>query len=121
MAIFCRNDFLLQCGIVSCCTAEPTLILRLLAFYRPPNQNACQFIEDLKQFHWPAGRICMTGDLNIDLLKNKKHIVVDYLNTLADVGVEAVIKLSTRIELLRDKLVSSCLDHVNVRLHSIYN
>lgn len=42
-------------------------------------------------------------------------MVVDYLNVLADKGIEATINKPTRVELLGDKIVSSCIDHVNVR------
>lgn len=58
----------------------------------------------------------MNGDLNLDLLNNKNHNVVEYLNTEAQVGVEAAINLSTRIKLLREKAVYFFLYHVNVRL-----
>lgn len=43
-------------------------------------------------------------------------MTVEYLNILADAGIAALINLPTRVELLGNSLVSSCLDHVNVRL-----
>lgn len=108
IAIFVEQEWLSSAVITSFSSAEslavglqnPLFDFALLAFYLPPYQNVCLFIKDLKPFHLPAARICMAGDRNGDLLKTKKH----FLNTLADVGVEAAINLPTRIELLRDKL-----------------
>lgn len=55
------------------------------------------------------------GDLNIDTAKQDRSEVCDYLNILANEGVECVINAPTREEILVDKLVSSSIDHICVR------
>lgn len=56
-------------------------------------------------------KLCMVGDLNIDLLKSSKTIVCDYLDILANYFIESVIQTATREEYLSDTLVTSCIDH----------
>lgn len=42
-------------------------------------------------------------------------MVVDYINPLEDKGIEARINSPTRVERRGDKIVLSCIDHVNAR------
>lgn len=91
--------------------------LTLIVFYCPHRQNNNVFLEELSKVLLPLGRMCLIGDINIDLLKSKTQVTVEYLNTLADAGIAAFINLPTRVELLGNSLMSSCLDGVNVRLH----
>lgn len=57
----------------------------------------------------------MVGDINIDLLKDKKSELCEYLNTLAGIGIGSTISVPTRKEVMAGRLVSSCIDHISVR------
>ncbi|CAN7952096.1 unnamed protein product [Ixodes pacificus] len=63
----------------------------------------------------PTDKLCIVGDINIDLLKPFKSAVCDYLNILANYGIDSVIQTPTREEYLSDQMVSSCIDHINIR------
>lgn len=123
IAVFIKNDWISSVVDIGLTNAESLAIricnqsfaVTLLAIYRPPHLNAKHFVEELRMLPFPRGHICMIGDINIDLIKNQKPVVVEYLNTLADAGIEAMISCPTRVEYLGASLVSSCLDHVNVR------
>lgn len=123
IAIFIKNCWISSPLNITFTSAE-SLALRihtrsfaitLLAIYRPPNQSVRKFVDELHLLAFPSGHVCMIGDVNIDVLKKERHIVADYLNTLADVGIDSIINLPTRVEILGTSLVSSCIDHVNVR------
>ncbi|CAN7940178.1 unnamed protein product [Ixodes pacificus] len=60
-------------------------------------------------------KLCIVGDMNIDLLKPFKSAVCDYLNILASYGIDSVIQTPTGEEYLSDQMVSSCIDQINVR------
>lgn len=90
----------------------------LITLYRPPSSNCTTFLEELKEnlkTLTTESHLCMVGDVNIDTLKNSKPVVCDYLSLLSENGIHSTIQSSTREEVLNQKLVSSCLDHVNVR------
>lgn len=58
----------------------------------------------------------MIGDIIIDTLNDSFPSVCDYLNLLADSGIENTILAPTRVEFLMDKLVTTCINHINVRV-----
>lgn len=90
----------------------------LLACYRPPSQSVRCFLDELKKA-LPGmnnrGQFCLVGDINIDIAKEDRSDVCDYLNILATEGVECVINAPTREEILLDRLVSSSIDHICIR------
>lgn len=99
-----------------------TYSLTVIACYRPPSERVSLFLEELRTFL--AGlqateHICMLGDFNIDILKPAKSVVCDYLNILAEFGLANSIQAPTREEFLNGNLVTSCLDHINIRAHGI--
>lgn len=63
-----------------------------------------------------TNNVFLVVDFNIDLLKQSKSQVFDHLNILASYGIESQINAPTREEILQNKLVTSCIDHVGVRL-----
>lgn len=93
----------------------------LLALYRPPSSNALNFLEELRDTlgKFQSVDICMIGDFNIDTLQPINFLVCDYLNLLAEFGLEELILAPTREELLGDHLVASCLDHISVRAANV--
>ena len=90
----------------------------LLACYRPPSQSVRSFLDELKNTLPEVnnrGLLCLVGDLNIDVMKQDRPEVCEYLNILANEGVECVINSPTREEIVVNKLVSSAIDHVCVK------
>lgn len=61
------------------------------------------------------GLFCMVGGINIDLLKDEKSELCEYLNTLASIGIESTISVPTRKEVMAGRLVSSCINNILVR------
>ncbi|CAN7938489.1 unnamed protein product [Ixodes hexagonus] len=95
------------------------LALNLIAFYRPPSSNANLFLEELSRVlseFSPTGHLCLVGDFNLNIMDSSRHVVCDYLNILATHGIESVIQAPTREEFLGGKFVSSCIDHINLRI-----
>lgn len=93
----------------------------LLAMYRPPSTNIGSFLVELEENISDLssyGQLCIIGDFNIDILNGSKSNVCNYLNTLATHGIESVINCPTREEFLLGRLVSSCIDHINLRTSS---
>lgn len=93
-------------------------VISLLAVYRPPSQNVRNFLDELTaslETMVPTDKLCIVGDMNIDLLKPFKSAVCDYLNILATYGIDSVIQTPTREEYLSDQVVISCIDHINIR------
>lgn len=90
----------------------------LLAIYRPPSENPQSFLGELRdnlaQLQ-SCSNVCLIGDFNIDLLKSSKPIVSNYLNLLAEHGIESVVNKATREEMMLGKCTASCLDHVLIR------
>lgn len=92
--------------------------LSLLACYRPPSKSVRQFLQELSDIlaeSYSQGLLFIVGDINIDLLKDDKSEVCDYLNTLASAGIQNTISSPTREEFMAGRLVSSCIDHILVR------
>lgn len=90
----------------------------LLAVYRPPSANIGSFLEEFETCIRDLSlhdQLCIVGDFNIDTLSTTKSTVCSYLNILASYGIECTINSPTREELLLDRLVSSCIDHINIR------
>lgn len=92
--------------------------LNLLSIYRPPSNSVVSFLDELhdvlNEFD-SATQICLVGDINIDILNTSKSSVSDYLNILAHFGIECCIQAPTREELLQGRLVTSSIDHINIR------
>ncbi|CAN7993442.1 unnamed protein product [Ixodes hexagonus] len=59
-------------------------------------------------------QLCIV-DFNIDILSATKSTVCKYLTILPTHGIENAINAPTREEFLLDRLVSSCINHINVR------
>lgn len=90
----------------------------LISIYHPPSSNANLFLEELDKALSelsPISQLCLVGDFNINTMDSSRHIVCNYLNLMAAYGIESVIQAPTIEELLGDKLVSTCIDHVNIR------
>lgn len=95
-----------------------TTFLSLLAIYRPPSGNVQAFLSELKvnlNTSFLTDQLCMIGDFNIDVMKPEKGAVCDYLTLLSEYGIECAVQTPTREEMLNDRLVTSCIDHVNIR------
>lgn len=94
--------------------------ITLLSVYRPPSNSVIRFIDELQgtlEDLNPVSQICLIGDININILQPSKSSVCDYLNVLAHFGLASGVNVPTREELLDSRLVSSCLDHVHIRLN----
>lgn len=93
--------------------------LIFIAIYRPPSSNANLFLEELSKTlaeFSPTGQLCLLGDFNINIMDSSRHVVCDYLNLLATHGIDSVIQAPTREEFLGGNFVSSCIDHINLRI-----
>jgi hypothetical protein len=91
----------------------------LASFYRPPNQNINHFNIELNNFLESklikdAKHFLMVGDMNICYLTNM-YGSDDYTNVLYSNKIINTIQGPTRVEFHDNNLVSSCLDHINVR------
>lgn len=96
----------------------PNTELLLIAIYRPPNNSVTRFLRELEEIlegHKAADQICLAGDLNINILNISSTTVSDYLSILSTYGLQVTINQPTREELLQNRLVSSCLDHIAIR------
>ncbi|CAN7944694.1 unnamed protein product [Ixodes pacificus] len=85
----------------------------------PPSENVFAFLDELRNnlsSKFSIKCLCIIGDINIDTIKDNVSSVCDYLNLLADSGIENTIFAPTRVEFLGDKLVTTCIDHINVRV-----
>lgn len=74
-----------ECLTLKLC--KNNFVVSLLAVYRPPSENVRNFLDELSaslQTMVPTDKLCMVGDINIDLLKPFKSAVCDYLNILAN-------------------------------------
>lgn len=127
IAVFIKDKWLVSKLDISFSHAEmislkienSNFIIFMLACYRPPSQSVRSFLEELKkktlnEVH-NRGLFCLVGDINIDVAKQDRSDVCDYLNILANEGIESTIKAPTREEIISGKLVTSCIDHICVR------
>lgn len=128
IAVFIKNTWLVseitfsftQAEVVSLRLCSPLLSLVLIAVYRPPCCNGRIFLQELNvaiSSLLSGDNICMTGDINIDTLRPNLPLTADYLDVLSKWGLDCTISKPTREEFLSSKLVTSCLDHINVRVH----
>lgn len=60
-------------------------------------------------------KLCLVRHINIDILEPSKLVVCDYLSLLAGNGIRTTIQNPIRKEVVSGNLVSSCLDHINIR------
>jgi hypothetical protein len=95
----------------------------ILVFYRPPSSNVNHFNSELETLLSSDllnnnENIIMVGDLNICYL-SETYGAMDYVNVLHSYGLHYTITEPTRIEFMNNNLVSSCIDHLNARLHNI--
>lgn len=96
----------------------PDADISLISLYRPSSENANLFLTELNDLLHslsPNSLLCLTGDINIDTLSPSRPVVCEYINILSKWGVSPTINAYTREEYLGNKIVSSYLDHVNVR------
>lgn len=86
--------------------------------HRPPSENASILLKELESFLRTVQSVplVLTGDFNLDALSPTRPAVNEYLNIMSSWGIQPTIHTFTREEHLVDKLVASCIDHVNVRL-----
>lgn len=94
----------------------------LISMYRPPrinNQsNISQFMDELRNlFHSlpKSTKVIYCGDININILNKHDNNVLIYENLLAEFGFIKCINDVTRREIIRGKVVESCLDHIYIR------
>lgn len=96
----------------------------ILAIYRPPNNDIKNFIMEtdwwLRNATKKTDSVIMIGDMNI-CVKKKNATNTLYLNTLYGNEFLPTINKITREEYLNDKLTSSCLDHINIKLKYKYD
>lgn len=91
----------------------------LSALYRPPSSHCTNFLAQLKENLGELSNeahLRMAGDLNIDTLRISKSFVCEFVSLLAENGIIPTILSPARDDVLNGNLVSSCLDHVNVRV-----
>lgn len=89
----------------------------LLALYRSPSESAPGFLSELRnclQPLLPNSILCITGHININLLKPIKLLVCEYLTLLADYGVVPCILARTSKEFYVDRHVSWLTDYINM-------
>lgn len=94
----------------------------LLALYRPPSSSCTNFLKELKENLGEFSNetnLCLVGDMNIDTTKISNSLVCEYLSILAENGITSTIASPTREEVLNGNLVSSCLDHIDVRASDV--
>lgn len=96
--------------------------IQVLSIYRPPRINKkdkiSQFLIELQQLlhNLPLDKktiIC--GDINVNLLKTQDKNVIAYENLLEEYGFVKCINDITRKEIVAEKLVESCIDHIYIR------
>jgi hypothetical protein len=97
--------------------------LLILAFYRPPSLNVNSFNAELEIYLQSneikqCKNVVMIGDMNICYL-TEAYGSHDYINLLHSNGMNYTIMDSTREEIMVNSIVTSCLDHVNVRLNQV--
>ncbi|CAN7949141.1 unnamed protein product, partial [Ixodes pacificus] len=105
-----------ECLTLKLC--KNNFVVSPLAVYRPPSENVRNFLDELSaslETMVPTDKLCIVGDINIDLLKPFKSAVCDSLIILANYGIDSVIQTPTREEYLSNQMVSSCIDHINIR------
>ncbi|KAG7302273.1 hypothetical protein JYU34_013767 [Plutella xylostella] len=94
----------------------------LVAVYRPPKTNKLRFIEELRSlFHGlqQEKHLVLIGDTNINILDGvNSAISTKYKDTLCDLGLQCGISDVTREEIVKNKIVLSCIDHMWVRDYS---
>lgn len=130
IAVFIRNKWITTDVTVKFDNAESaafkiqhdSFVVSVLAIYRPPSANVLSFLNELKDNLEELRceeNLCLIGDFNIDSLKSIKSSVCDYMTLLSGYGIECTILSPTREEILNGKLVSSCIDHINIRAPSM--
>ncbi|KAL1447472.1 hypothetical protein WDU94_003633 [Cyamophila willieti] len=96
--------------------------ITLVSIYRPPNNNALKFIDDLNWWLQMCVKkketVIMIGDINVCTLK-RNNINSNYLNVLYNNNLlPTILKEVTRERLLDDTVTSSCIDHINVKIEN---
>lgn len=118
---WCTNPFSVSFSSAECLGLEivsDVSRISILAVYRPPSQNVLVFLDELKSTLTNLNLVdnfILVGDFNIDTLKPSRSSVCDYLTLLSTYGLECLVQAPTREEFLGGSLVSSCIDHINVR------
>jgi hypothetical protein len=95
----------------------------LMAVYRPPSSNVNNFNNELDDLLRSESirkekNIIMMGDINI-CYRSASYGSVEYLDVLYSHGLYNTIHNNTRVELLNNNLVSSCIDHINIKDHNL--
>lgn len=107
-----------QAEVLALRLSGPDQSLVLLSVYRPPCCNGRLFLAELDAAMSSFAldeHVCMLGDINIDTLRPTMRLVADYLDILSKWGMEDFIRKPTREEFLSGQLVTSCIDHINIR------
>lgn len=92
----------------------------LAAIYRPPASSVNVFNFELEKlfstdFMRVEKNVLIIGDINI-CYKNQTYGWSEYLNTLYSAGLNNTIQSFTRVEIRDNRVVSSCIDHINLKL-----
>jgi hypothetical protein len=92
-------------------------------FYRPPATNITEFNQQLED--WLNSneiinrkKLIMLGDLNLDTKNSARSTTIsEYVEILNTKGLQLGITAGTREEIYNNNLTSTCIDHVNTRIH----
>ena len=82
--------------------------------YRHPSGNSSHFVKDLDRSLENIGddvTTILTGDLNIDIIKIKNEITLEYVSTLMSYGYLPYITLPSRIT----EYSATCIDHIFIK------
>lgn len=92
--------------------------IHIITAYRPPKTNKLCFINEIHQLLKTIPTNCdaiVIGDTNIDLIGNTNRAMEHYKNTLYQHGLQCTITDVTREEIVKGRVVRSCIDHLWVR------
>lgn len=92
----------------------------IMTCYRPPNSNKNIFMDELEAMltEIKCKNVIFIGDININICNKLDLNVMTYRNLLSTYGYDELIKDYTREEIVREKLIKSCLDHIYIRTYN---
>lgn len=99
----------------------PYCAISVCAIYRPPSLSKQLFITELEHLIMSDCKddcILIIGDTNIDLKTISKHRDY-YLDMLSGFGLMCGVSDYTRIEMRKNKVSKSCIDHIFARLPTL--
>lgn len=99
---------------------QRNLLVTLCAVYRPPRTSKHLFIDELRNVLKNIdsnNELLLIGDINIDL-QNNSPIKHKYNCMLYGCGLVCGISQYTRIEMLKNKITQTCIDHIYARFRT---